>query len=443
MFEKKYSLVIIGAILMAITYAVFNMPTGQQVAHPPYIVSKLSFAVSAPYTDTITGTESGRIYALDTLGILLWKFDGLNAYDYAGWALDVNKVNSDHTVDVIVGQPWHALARGNVVVLNGLTGAPLWSAQGSYQPAHFFGASVSGGGDVNGDNIPDVLVGEPLLDTAQGTRAGTVYAFDGQTGALHWKKNGNESFDHFGFGVKIIDDLNGDNFEDYIVSAPEFGGFPQKSRAGMVSAFASGISPPFDLIWEREGVHGSDYLGWSLSIAQDVNGDGIRDILAGAPGSPIITGNANGTGKAHLLSGRDGAILFSIVGENVGDRFGWSVASLDDINNDGIKDFIVGAPAFDVAGQEDAGKVYIYDVQGNLLRTITDSSQNNHFGKSVADVGDFNRDGLGDFLVGAPNVDSVGSNNGRATIYSGVDGSVLWSGDGPISGGRFGWAAAP
>jgi hypothetical protein len=78
-------------------------------------------------------------------------------------------------------------------------------------------------------------------------------------------------------------------------------------------------------------------FGHALAAAGDADGDGIDDILVGAPLS-------KGTGQAFLFSGRDLRVLAFVSGDQAGDRMGWSVASLPDLTGDGKPEFLAGAP---------------------------------------------------------------------------------------------------
>jgi hypothetical protein len=94
-----------------------------------------------------------------------------------------------------------------------------------------------------------------------------------------------------------------------------------------------------------------------------VNGDGINDLIVGAPGAPGYYDGGTNAGEAYVIFGRTGATRadidlsalsasdgFTVVGDAAGDRAGDSVSSAGDVNGDGIDDLIVGAPAATMAG---------------------------------------------------------------------------------------------
>jgi hypothetical protein len=144
------------------------------------------------------------------------------------------------------------------------------------------------------------------------------------------------------------------------------------------------------------------YSGFGSSVAGigDINTDGRDDVIVGAPGeSP---------GRAYIFfggPGADGLPNLTLVGESINDHFGYSVASAGDFNGDGYGDVVVGAPWNSAAGVS-AGRVYLY-FGGPMLDSLPDlvltGPQTGYFfGQSVARCGDFNCDGVDDLIVGAP-----------------------------------------
>src|SRR4030095_9890076 len=101
-------------------------------------------------------------------------------------------------------------------------------------------------------------------------------------------------------------------------------------------------TPPADVTITGEGA--DDDFGWQVAPAGDVNGDGVQDVIIGAPSNDFIAGFA---GRAYLFSGpftgdinaADADAIISA--EAFGDNLGFSVASAGDVNNDGFDDIIV------------------------------------------------------------------------------------------------------
>ena len=162
----------------------------------------------------------------------------------------------------------------------------------------------------------------------------------------------------------------------------------------------------------------------SVTPSDPVN-DRVRDFIVGAPLAE--PGGLEAAGSAYLYSGIDGALIHQVNGESEGDRFGWSVAMLGDVNGDGVSDFIVGAPFGDSEDFRDAGKAYVYSgADGRLIYEKSGFQIDGNFGWSVSDAGDVDQDGTSDFLVGAYRMTYRGLGlAGAVYAYSGADGSLI------------------
>jgi hypothetical protein len=181
--------------------------------------------------------------------------------------------------------------------------------------------------------------------------------------------------------------------------------------------------------WRGEGAGGA--FGWIARNIGDVDGDGVADVTTSAPNLHVAGGFA---GKVYVYSSRTGRELWSRAGEP-GDRLGLGIEAAGDTNADGIPDVVAGAPG--------GGKVYVYSGRdGAVLLQLEAQQEGELFGRKVSDVGDVDRDGHADVLVGAPGNDAAGEDAGHAAVHSGRDGSVLLELLGERAGDQYGSAAA-
>ncbi len=162
-----------------------------------------------------------------------------------------------------------------------------------------------------------------------------------------------------------------------------------------------------------------DELGTWLASAGDVNGDGVPDIIAGAPRDETAGSNA---GMARVWSGADGAVLHTFLGSGGGDEFGEQVGGAGDVDGDGFDDLIVGSRYF--ALTDTSGNAQVFSgFDGSLLHTFSISVQADFAVGGVTGIGDVDGDGRADLAVGAPFDDTAGNNAGRVVVYPAGRGS--------------------
>ena len=348
---------------------------------------------------------------------------GAQADDLYGRSVSAaGDVNGDGIPDFIVGaigDDTGGTNAGAAHVLSGVDGAILYSFYGT-GPDDQFGSAVAGAGDVNNDGFADVVVGA-FHDDDGGLDAGSATVFSGADGTIFYKIDGLAANDNFGIAAAGVGDLNNDQHDDFIVGA--WLSDANGTDSGAVRIF-SGFdgSPLYTFVGDDPG----DQLGISVAKAGDVNNDGTPDVIVGA----ILDDNGGGNaGMARVFSGSDGTTLHTFYGSAAGDLFGISVDGTGDIDGDGFDDLIVGAFLADSNGTDSGQAVVFSGFDGSILHNLA-GNPGSQLGFAVAGCGDVNGDTVPDLLCGAPKDSSVLFQAGRASWYSGVDGALIRSFDG-------------
>jgi hypothetical protein len=290
----------------------------------------------------------------------------------------------------------------------------------------YFGVSVSGAGDVDGNGYEDVVVGAECEDGGA-FDAGRAYIFTGQTGTLlHTLQSPNaELKGRFGYSVSGAEDVNNDGYSDVVVGAcGETAGAPDAGRAYVFSGQTGSLLYTF----QSPDAEAGGWFGFSVCGAGDVNNDDHDDALVGACRED---GGVIDAGRAYIFSGQTGGLLYTLQSPNA-EPDGWfsiAVSGLGDANNDGHDDVVVGAFLED-GGAANAGRAYVFSGQtGTLLHTLQSPNPEafGYFGGSVSEGGDVNGDGYDDVVVGALYEDPGTPDAGRAYVFSGQTGSLLWT----------------
>lgn len=291
-----------------------------------------------------------------------------------------------------------------------------------------FGATVEKIGDMNGDDVSDIIVGAPFESADGKQKAGRAYLISGSDGRVLVPLSSPNPSEYGGFGsaVSPVGDLNEDGAADFIVGAPEEPA-SGKHQAGKVYLF-SGADGTLLRTYSSPNTEKNGAFGRSVAGVDDANGDGTPDLLVGAPLESIQ--ETQQTGRAYLISGAEDLILrtfFSPKATHWG-NFGQEVASAGDQNGDGTEDFLISAPSERI-GDQKAGRVYLFSgTDGARLDTLTspEPSLGGRFGAAIQTVsGPGKRPKT---LIGAPGVAEVEGKKRKATgrtyVFGGTDRTI-------------------
>jgi hypothetical protein len=339
--------------------------------------------------------------------------NGETRYDRSGYSVSsAGDVNGDGLDDLIVGaynanltgkpnagKSYVVFGKANSSAINLSAIADASNPLGGFvingeAASDYSGHSVSSAGDVNGDGLDDLIVGAYGADPSGKSGAGKSYVVFGKANSSAidlsaiadasnptggFVINGEAKYDRSGFSVSSAGDVNGDGLDDLIVGASNARSYAGKSYVvfGKANSSAIDLSAIADTSnplggFVINGETASDWSGYSVSSAGDVNGDGLDDLIVGAYGadpsgksyagkSYVVFGKANSSAinLSAIADANNPIGGFVINGEAVLDSSGFSVSSAGDVNGDGLDDLIVGGYQADPSGKSSAGKSYV------------------------------------------------------------------------------------
>lgn len=307
-----------------------------------------------------TNSNAGQVKVFSGLdGSLLHTFDGVASDAYLGNAVDgAGDINADGYDDLLVGA-WGESATlsfsGAAYIYSGFDGSVLRTFQGQIDHG-YFGRGVAGVGDVTGDGVPDIMIGETGNDTL-GSNTGAAYLYSGADGSLVHTWIGPHGNSRFGERIAALGDLDGDGFAECVIGA-QF----ENPGTGAAHVISLGTS---NTLYVLKGYEHSEVFARSVSGAPDTDGDGVDDILVG---SDRFYTSGGYTGLARVFSGANGQEIQRFLPISPDGRVGLAVAGLGDINGDGFGDYAVGGPDESVNGSA-SGSVYVLSgvLRGVLL----------------------------------------------------------------------------
>jgi len=266
-------------------------------------------------------------------GEILHVFTGENYQDQFGSSLSsAGDVNNDGYDDVIIGAYIHDGA-GRAYVYSGQTFSPLYVLSGDYM-GDWFGFSVSTAGDINKDGYSDFAISAPRAD-AQAVNAGRTYIISGQDGDTLRVIYGEVTEELRGYRVVSAGDVNGDGYDEVILSPGYTNPVPGDSIVNMTLVI-SGLNG--EQLYQFGEVYPEDTYSGVLP-AGDVNNDGFNDLIIA---ETVIYENDTWERRLYVLSGSDQDTLYFFSGDRLKEITDLSVASLGDIDSDGYVDFLAG-----------------------------------------------------------------------------------------------------
>ncbi|MBE9255799.1 FG-GAP repeat protein, partial [Synechocystis salina LEGE 00031] len=399
--------------------------------------------------------------------------DGFDDLLIGAFGGDPNGQSSAGESYVVFGKSGGFSSSLNLSDLNGSNGFVINGIDSDDQS----GRSVSSAGDVNGDGFDDFLIGANRADPNGQINAGESYVVFGKSGGFSsslnladlngsngFVINGIDGSDASGRSVSSAGDINGDGFDDLLIGAyfADPNGVGNAGESYVVFGKSGGFSSSLNLSdlngsngFVINGIDNSDFSGFSVSSAGDVNGDGFDDLLIGAvfadPNgvsnageSYVVFGKSGGFSSSLNLSDLNGSNGFVINGIDSNDYSGLSVSSAGDVNGDGFDDLLIGAYRADPNGVSNAGESYVVFGSADIGASDIDNSAPvldlngaqlfNGFvingidsrdvsGYSVSSAGDVNGDGFDDLLIGAFFADPNGvSDAGESYVVFGKSG---------------------
>jgi hypothetical protein len=297
-----------------------------------------------------------------------------------------------------------------------------------------FGRAVADAGDVNLDGVPDIVVGAPF-DTAGGTSSGSIFVYSGKTGDLIWSRAGDFPGDLFGWSVDGVGDVTGDGISDLIVGAP---GWDNNNAWSSYSGAAYVVSGGSGLTIASFKLNEmTAQLGYEVCGLGDITGDGVGDFAFSIPYRDW--GGLTDNGYVAVYSGAGINFLFSRSGDEDGALYGYSFDVVRATGAQATSRLIVGEPRVDGVGT-DRGQARLLDGFGNTMSLFAGSTNNEWLGAAVAGLGDVNNDGWEDYAFSSPYADILGAGTdaGTVKVYSGASTSHLFSITGATAGANMG-----
>lgn len=378
--------------------------------------------VAAPNESSSTLAGFGRAYVYrGSNGSLLRTLNSPTpmrngAYGYAVAAMP--DVDGDAIGEILVGAPAERVSGeniGRVHVHSGADGDAIRSFDGIDDGiltgrAFGYGSAIAVYGDANDDDVPDILVGAPgwsILSFEPGggfLTPGRAYLIDGEDGARIREfvaPNPTEE-GSFGDAVAVLDDFTGDGFPEVVIGAPT--DREGQILPGRAYVFNGATGAQLYSLSSRDPVN-SGRFGADVRVIEDLNGDGIRDIVVTADNE--VRNDVEAVGRVYVFSGATGNRILTIESPDPDELmfFGTAVDAIADYSGDGLDDLVITAgTGMRLKQQGIPLRAFIVNsISGAIIHRITIQGSNGAplFGSSVAGIGDMDNDGKEDVVLGS------------------------------------------
>ena len=365
-------------------------------------------------------------------------FGDLN-YDYFGYSLSVGDLNGDGADDLAVGAPGNlstGFFPGNAYVFFGPITEDTAAADadlhvpGRTTEIEITSFSIDADGDLDGDGFDDLLVANLRADNGAGE---VVLSFGGSdfgdvpTTSRTFSGQSGEAL--VGYGMSWVADLDGDGGDELLIGSPGYTvDYQSQGAAYLVRSPAT-----IDSLWDADatfvGSSLNDWTGKSVSDLGDIDGDGLSELFIG---SPLSSTTSDFGGGAQVFLGAEWSGVYSTADADLlieppgaGAYMGWVVAGCGDMDGDGARDLLVTSPLEGGVGPYSGGAYLYFGIGGGVMTTadadvrIEGASTRESVGLSATCDFDYDINGVGDLLVGAPGDSTVVPDGGAAHLYYG------------------------
>jgi len=339
--------------------------------------------VAAPPSPQAPGTGFVEVRNLHDGALLrTWLHDDEHAM-FGRAVASLGDIDGDLCADVAIGIPLAShepTARAAVELWSGRTGERIWRVE---EDGASFGSALARLGDVNGDGVPDLVVGMSP-GRLHADAHGLAFVCSGKDGDVLHVLASQRGGTWFGGSCANAGDVNGDGIDDVVVGG-NYGDAP-----GLVVVFDGATGERLTTLVDSDS---NARFGETVLGCGDLDDDGRAEILVTAPGRA----GPNQSGRVLVFSSRTGRTLYELSGERPGDGFGASVQLLPHWQRN-------SGPAIAVAtrggGALGTGWLRVFDLKSTTpVQTFTANAPLTRFAIALADLGDRDRDGLRDLGV--------------------------------------------